>query len=141
MAPEHGASLKVIRGSDEEPHVTGAPDKFIGDVRVYSVSELLGTEEVRIRLVRFDAGARTRPHRHSRDQLLCFLDGPGIVAVAGGEDQRIEAGQYVLLPGGTVHMHGATADAPTSHISMMVFIDSDFESDLPASWQRFCAVD
>ncbi len=137
MASTPGDQLKVVSGSGEEPYVQASHSQFIGDARVYSISESLGTEQVRIRLVRFAPGARTRPHRHSRDQLLCFLDGPGIVAVDGGDDQRIEAGQYVLLPGGTVHMHGATADTPTSHISMMVSIDSDFESEISPAWQRF----
>jgi quercetin dioxygenase-like cupin family protein len=137
IEPGHDGVLKVLRGAGDEPYKEGAPDNFIGAVRVYSVSELLGTEEIRIRLVRFTAGARTRPHRHSRDQLLSFIDGPGIVAVDGGEDQRIEPGEFVLLPGGTVHMHGAAADAPTSHISMMRSIDSDFESEIPPAWQRY----
>ena len=55
------------------------------------------------------------------------------------EDQIIGEGEFVLLPGGVVHMHGATADAPTTHISMMLSIDSDFETDIPASWERFRA--
>jgi quercetin dioxygenase-like cupin family protein len=131
--------LAVLRGGADEPHIKGSPDNFLGDVDVYSVSETLGTEQTRIRLVRFTPGARTRPHRHSKDQLLFFMGGPGIVAVDGGEDQRIEPGEFVLLPGGHVHMHGATADAPTSHISMMVSIDSDFTTDIPDAWRRFAA--
>ena len=127
----------VFRGSDDEPHVKAAAHQFIGDAYVYSVSEALGTEQTRIRLVRFTPGARTRPHRHSKDQLLFFLDGPGIIAVDGGPDQVIEPGQFVLLPGGAMHMHGATEGAPTSHISMMVSIDSDFESAIPAAWQHY----
>jgi len=139
MSSAQDDRLGLFRGLEEEPHIKANPNKFLGDARIYSVSELLGTEEIRVRLVRFEPGARTRPHRHSRDQLLCFLDDPGIVALAGGTDQRIEAGEYVLLPGGVVHMHGATFDAPTSHISMMVSIDSDFDSDIPDSWQHFRA--
>jgi quercetin dioxygenase-like cupin family protein len=128
---------EVFRGDDDEPHVKGAAHQFIGDVAVYSVSEALGTEQTRIRLVRFTPGSRTRPHRHSKDQLLFFTGGPGIIAVDGGEDQRIEPGEFVLLPGGRMHMHGATDDAATTHISMMVSIDSDFESPIPDSWQRY----
>lgn len=139
MTSDGGASgpREVFRGDAGEPHVKGAAHQFIGDAAVYSVSEALGTEQTRIRLVRFSPGSRTRPHRHSKDQLLFFTDGPGIIAVDGGEDQRIEPGQFVLLPGGTMHMHGATDDAPTTHISMMVSIDSDFEGEIPASWQRY----
>jgi quercetin dioxygenase-like cupin family protein len=133
------ARLGVFREADDSSPVRGDPAKFIGDVRVHSVSEHLGTEQTRIRLVRFTSGARTRPHRHTKDQLLYFIDGPGIVAVDGREDQRIEANEFVMLPAGVVHMHGATDDAPTSHISMMVSIDSDFDTGIPHSWQRYRA--
>jgi quercetin dioxygenase-like cupin family protein len=136
MNHPHG-QREVLRGAAEEAHVQGAPHQFIGDVDVYSVSESLGTEQTRIRLVRFTPGSRTRPHRHSNDQLLFFMDGPGIIAVDGGEDQRIEPGEFVLLPGGTMHMHGATEEGPTSHISMMAAIDSDFESEISPAWQRY----
>jgi quercetin dioxygenase-like cupin family protein len=131
--------LQVIRGSEDEPYRQAPPEQFFGDARVYSVSELLGTEQTRIRYVVFSPGARTRPHRHTKDQVLCFHGGPGIVAIDGSEDQIIGDGEFVLLPGGVVHMHGATADAPTTHISMMLSIDSDFETDIPASWERFRA--
>jgi quercetin dioxygenase-like cupin family protein len=133
------AILKVIRGAGEEPYKQGAPDQFIGDAKAYSVSEQLGTEQTKIRYVRFAPGARARPHRHSKDQLLCFLGGPGIIAVDGGDDQLIQDGEFVLLPGGVMHMHGATDDAPTSHISMMSSIDSDFQSPIPARWERYRA--
>ena len=71
--PDH--RLPVIRGTDDEPHRKAPPEQFIGDARVHSVSELLGTEQTRIRYVVFEPGARTRPHRHSKDQLLCFHGG------------------------------------------------------------------
>jgi quercetin dioxygenase-like cupin family protein len=131
--------LKVIRGTEDEPYKQASAEQFIGEAKVYSVSELLGTEETKIRYVVFSPGARARPHRHSRDQLLCFQGGPGIVAVDGGEDQIVQAGEFVLLPGGTMHMHGATDDGPTTHISMMLSIDSDFESPVPPQWERYRA--
>jgi quercetin dioxygenase-like cupin family protein len=136
---EPDRTLKVIRGTEDEPHRKAPPEQFIGEARVHPVSELLGTEQTRIRYVVFQPGARARPHRHSKDQLLCFHGGPGIVAVDGGEDQIVQEGEFVLLPGGVVHMHGATAGAPTTHISVMLSIDSDFETDIPASWERFRA--
>lgn len=129
--------LRVVRGTEDEPHRKAPVEQFIGDATVYSVSELLGTEQTKVRYVAFGPGARTRPHRHSRDQLLCFHGGPGIVAVDGGEDQVLEPGEFVLLPGGVVHMHGATADAPTTHISVMQSIDSDFDLPLAPQWERY----
>lgn len=129
-------TLRTPRADEIESFVIGRGDQFIGRARVYSVSEDLGTEEVRIRAVYFDAGARTRPHSHSFDQLLFFVEA-GIVAIDGGADQPVGAGRYVLLPGGAVHMHGASDARPAVHISMMRQIDSDFVSPIPPAWSRF----
>lgn len=139
MTSDMQAKLKVLRGTEDEPHRQAPSEQFIGQATVYSVSELLGTEQTKIRYVVFGPGARTRPHVHSKDQLLCFHGGPGVAAIDGGEDQIIEPGEFVLLPGGIVHMHGATADAPTTHISMMQSIDSDFDIPLPPQCERYRA--
>jgi quercetin dioxygenase-like cupin family protein len=112
--------------------------QFIGKARVHLVSEGVGTSETAVRAVTFEPGARSRPHRHSCDQLLYFLEA-GIVAIGGGEDQPVEAGRLVLLPGGVCHMHGAGPDAPAAHLSIMREIDSDFETDIPEVWRHLRA--
>ena len=60
-----------------------------------------------------------------------------MVAVDGGPDEVVAPGQYVLLPGGRAHMHGATDNAPAVHISIMSHIDSDFECPIPESWESY----
>lgn len=130
--------LRKATGEEIEQHRVGDADKFRGNVMVYSVSEGLGTDQVRIRAVYFDPGARARPHVHTVDQLLYFVQG-GIIAVDGGPDEPVASGQYVLLPGGVVHMHGAADDAPAVHISMMREIDSDFECPIAPSWEPYRA--
>jgi quercetin dioxygenase-like cupin family protein len=125
--------LPVLDPGDIVPFRDVDPSQFIGAARVHSVSEGMGTDETAVRYVTFEPGTRTRPHRHSRDQLLYFVEA-GIVAVDGGEDVPVGAGQLVLLPGGVCHMHGAGPDAPAAHLSIMREIDSDFETDIPAAW-------
>jgi quercetin dioxygenase-like cupin family protein len=114
------------------------PSQFVGRARIHSVSECMGTQETALRAVFFEPGARSRPHRHTCDQLLYFIEA-GIVAVDGDDDQPVAAGELVLLPGGVVHMHGAGPDAPAVHLSIMREIDSDFESAIPAAWERYRA--
>lgn len=65
----------------------------------------------------FETGARTRPHIHQDDQTLYFVEGNGVVAT---EDEIIyaSAGDYVTIPAGVWHWHGATKDAATVHISI-----------------------
>jgi quercetin dioxygenase-like cupin family protein len=130
--------LRKAIAEEIEPSNQGDPAKFLGDARVHAIDEGLGTEEVRIRHVFFAPGARARPHRHTADQLLFFPIG-GIVAVDGGPDEPVAPGQYVLLPGGHAHMHGASADAPAVHISIMSHIDSDFDCPIAADWERYRA--
>lgn len=130
--------LRKATGEEIEDFREGDSDKFLGRVKVHSVSEALGTDQLRIRAVYFQPGARARPHLHSVDQLLYFAEA-GIVAVDGGPDEPVAAGQYVLLPGGVAHMHGAGADAPAVHISMMRSIDSDFACPISQEWSRYRA--
>jgi quercetin dioxygenase-like cupin family protein len=130
--------LRKATGEEIEDFREGAPEQFLGRVKVHSVSEVLGTDQVRIRAVYFESGARARPHLHSADQLLYFPQA-GIVAIDGGPDEPVASGQYVLLPGGIVHMHGAGEDAPAVHISMMREIDSDFDCPIVEEWSRYRA--
>lgn len=130
--------LPTFHPSQITPYRDVDDSQFIGNARVHSVSEGMGTSETAVRAVFFEAGARSRPHRHSADQLLFFVEA-GIVAIDGGDDQAVPSGHLVLLPGGVCHMHGAGPDAPAMHISVMREIDSDFASGIPAAWEHLRA--
>jgi quercetin dioxygenase-like cupin family protein len=130
------ADAPTTRGDQGDDFIVGEPFQFIGRVRRRAISEVLGTTQTRVRHVSFDAGTRSRPHTHSHDQLLYYVK-PGLIAIDGGDDQLIDAGEYVLLPGGVPHMHGARNDQASEHISIMDEIDSDFECPIPEQWRRF----
>lgn len=112
-------------------------ERWTGKADVRRVHEALGSDELKVNAVFMEAGARSRPHSHSRDQVLHYVSGAGIVAVDGGEDQRVEAGHFVLLPGGVPHMHGATDEGSACHISLMLETDTDFGCPIPGSWERW----
>src|SRR5579863_252436 len=96
----------------------GAP-YFIGvPPAVRPIHQALGTGDFQVNVVSFEADTRSRPHVHTTDQVLYYVSGTGVVALAGGADQRVEAGEFVLLPAGVVHLHGASADGPAVHISI-----------------------
>jgi quercetin dioxygenase-like cupin family protein len=109
----------------------GAP----ADVR--RVNEALGTDALHINAVYLEAGVRSRPHSHSFDQVLLYVSGKGVVAVDGGGDEHVETGDFVLLPAGVPHMHGATDDGPACHISLMRDVDMDFECPIPEAWAHW----
>jgi quercetin dioxygenase-like cupin family protein len=126
----------TVRAQDIAPYRDSDPALFTGGVKVHSISKALGTEQLQINVLFFEPGARARPHSHEQDQVLYYVT-DGIYALDGGEDQPIAAGEFVLLPAGSVHMHGASDSAPASHLSLMRETSSDFDVEVPEAWQRF----
>jgi quercetin dioxygenase-like cupin family protein len=131
---------KIVDPTTVEEHVPThlSAQRWVGapaDVR--RVNEALGTDALHINAVYLEPGARSRPHSHSFDQVLLYVSGTGVVAVDGGEDERVETGHFVLLPAGVAHMHGATGDGPACHMSLMRDVDMDFDCPIPESWAQW----
>lgn len=60
---------------------------------------------------RFAPGQVNPLHRHNSDIWLVVIEGAYFYTPQGGETLRVEAGQYLLVPGGTVHTSGGDAEA------------------------------
>lgn len=88
-----------------------------GEARFQSLVDPEQGHEVGLTAVFFEAGARTRPHIHSDEQVLYFVEGRGVVATES-ETQHTAAGDIVAVPAGTWHWHGATPDEAACHISI-----------------------
>jgi quercetin dioxygenase-like cupin family protein len=129
----------IVKPLEAEPSRISPQTRFIGYCEVHDVATALqSAQHLEVNALRFEAGARSRPHRHNRDQIILFTDGPGFVAVDGSDDQPVQAGEFVMLPAGVPHMHGAPASGPAVHISIMVRDhDSDFDCPIPAVWESF----
>lgn len=109
--------MQVSRGKDAEVmRATGS--LFMGEVnRGQSVEQ--GTERLRIGLVKFSPGGRTKWHTHSFEQGLIIFEGKGIVATED-EEHVVEAGDIVVVKLGEKHWHGATEHTHMSHFSIGV---------------------
>lgn len=107
--------MKILRASEGETNErTGAPI-FEGQVHGRSLPE---SEHLQAAVVSFAAGARTKMHRHTSDQLLYIVSGIGKVGDAEG-DHVVSAGDTVLIPANTDHWHGAgDTGAPMSHLTV-----------------------
>ena len=128
---------KIVRPEDVTIRIPRAESlpRWIGEpADGRRVNQELGTDDVLINYLFFEPGVRSRPHTHSHDQILFYVTGRGVVAMDGGEDQIVEAGEFVLLPANIPHMHGATDDGPAAHISLMTDVDMDFDCPIPESW-------
>jgi quercetin dioxygenase-like cupin family protein len=101
--------------SSAAPHPR--PEWFSGPVHIQTLRDGGEPRELEVFAVYFDAGSRTKPHTHSTEQLLVFLEGEGIVADRTTR-RRYRAGGLAVVPAGEWHWHGATADSAAAHLSI-----------------------
>jgi quercetin dioxygenase-like cupin family protein len=92
-------------------------DIFTGDVHTSMLAGDAVAERLRLNLVRFSPGARTKWHRHSFEQGLLITEGKGIVATEEHE-HVVEAGDAVVIYAGEKHWHGATNTTAMAHVSI-----------------------
>ena len=107
--------MRVVRVQDSSPQPANRPI-FMGHVESQPLIDEV-SEHVRLTIVRFSPGARTRLHTHSFEQVLIITEGRGVVATET-EEHIVEPGAVVVIPPGEVHRHGATEDTPMAHISI-----------------------
>jgi len=109
--------MKVVRIGDIEARDGSTNKIFKGTV---SVQNIIGesTDEFRVIVVHFSAGAVNVFHTHTFDQVLYVTEGKGIVAT---EDKEVTVtpGTIIFIPAGEKHWHGATRDSGFSHIAIM----------------------
>lgn len=107
--------MKILRGSEGATEDrTGAPI-FDGEVHARAFPE---SDDLQAAVVYFAAGARTKMHRHTSDQLLYILSGIGKVGDAD-EEHVMSVGDTALIPANTDHWHGAgDTGSPMSHITV-----------------------
>ncbi|KAI9374018.1 RmlC-like cupin domain-containing protein [Aspergillus egyptiacus] len=89
---------------DNRPFTKETLGTFSGDVYFRG---LLKDEGMSMLDVKFSPCARTHWHNHEKGQLLEVTAGSGWVCDRGQEPRRIQAGDIVWCPPGTVHWHGS----------------------------------
>ena len=68
-------------------------------------------------IVAFDAGARTKFHKHTGDQILIITAGTGSVGT-DNETLTVVEGDVILIPAGENHFHGAPDATSMAHITI-----------------------
>ena len=74
-------------------------------------------EGAEVLAVFFDAGARTVPHIHDNTQVLQVISGRCLVVIES-ERHVASPGDFLVIPGGVWHWHGATREGAACHISI-----------------------
>jgi quercetin dioxygenase-like cupin family protein len=107
--------MQVTKAS-EDKNERAAGSLFMGEVnRGQQTGE--GTERLRIGLVKFSPGGRTKWHTHDFEQGLIIVEGKGIVATEE-QEHVVEAGDVVIVKLGEKHWHGATEHTHMHHFSI-----------------------
>lgn len=84
---------------------------FLGPVGWRSlVDESIGSKGLRIAIVKFPPGVRTKLHSHEYDQCVLVIDGRGILATKA-EEHRVGPGNLIFIPRGEEHWHGSDGDS------------------------------
>jgi quercetin dioxygenase-like cupin family protein len=70
--------------------------------------------------VRFEARTRTAWHTHSGTQLLLVVEGTCRFQKEGEPVREVGDGGIVSIAAGERHWHGATPDAPMTHVALNI---------------------
>lgn len=107
-------------------HLTGRaaetvdPNTFTGAGTLVRLDGVCERPSVNAYRVRFEARTRTNWHTHSGTQLLLVVEGTCRFQSEGGAVQEVHAGGIVSIAPGESHWHGATPDAPMTHVALNI---------------------
>jgi quercetin dioxygenase-like cupin family protein len=107
--------MQVLRTGEIEQKERGG-GLFKGRVTVQPVLDS-DKSDLRTNIINFDKGAVNVFHVHDFDQVLYVTKGEGIIATET-EEIRIGPGDFVVIPAGEKHWHGATPDSDFAHIAI-----------------------
>lgn len=107
--------IRNSRGQGETTVKGEAVGSFSGDVYL---DRLYKDEHVSLFNVNFTPCARTNWHSHEGGQLLRIVAGSGWICDRGAEPQKVDVGDVIWCPPGTVHWHGADDESYMVHLAM-----------------------
>ena len=96
------------------------PSTFTGDATLTRMDGVCDEPDVNVYRVSFQPGARTAWHVHSGPQILLIVEGQCRLQKEGEPVQEVATGGTVAVAPGEKHWHGATADAPMTHIAVNI---------------------
>jgi len=108
--------MRIARSS-ETPFEPMDSTNFSGPVRMRDLGRTDAVEGTGL-VVAFDPGVRNSWHRHPGGQLLYVLDGIARVGTRDGQVVELAAGDLVEAPADEEHWHGASEDAPMTHLAL-----------------------
>lgn len=106
----------IIRHANTERSVPGKASQFTGDALGDSI--LPATDGIIINQVSFSPGSRTHWHEHESGQILLVVSGYGLICSEGESPRTLRPGDWVWIPAGERHWHGAGPDSYLTHTAI-----------------------
>ena len=111
-------TMSSVRKTKAEMSALGSGGLMTGtQVWAQEILESADSSDFTLGIRSFDAGARTKFHKHSGDQILIITEGVGSVGT-DNETLSIVEGDVVLIPAGENHFHGAPDATSMAHITI-----------------------
>ncbi|MBG0791408.1 MAG: cupin domain-containing protein [Desulfovibrionaceae bacterium] len=107
---------QTLYGQDTQQSFKGSAEYFTGDVQVDMLFPANDVAHYSGAYVTFQPGARTNWHLHPAGQHMIVTDGIALTGTRDGKVIEFKEGETVWCPCGIDHWHGATPDAPMTHL-------------------------
>lgn len=115
-ASEQSDASQTVYSAASQNASKGSEAFFTGDVRVQPLFPANATAHYAGAYVTFQPGARSAWHLHPAGQHMIVTDGVALTGTRDGRIVRLNVGDSLWCPPGVEHWHGATPDAPMTHL-------------------------
>ncbi len=116
VASEALATEQQVYRAKDLNSFTGPENLFTGNVNVDMLFPENDIANYSAAYVTFDKGARTAWHMHPAGQHMIVTKGVALTGTRDGNVIRFSENESVWCPPGIDHWHGATPDAPMTHL-------------------------
>jgi len=113
----------TLAGREAEPL---DPANFTGQGTLVRMLGVCEAPKINAYTVTFQPATRTAWHTHSGTQLLLVTSGTCRFQMEGGPVQEAGIGTVVSIAPGERHWHGASTDAPATHVALNVDATTDW---------------
>jgi len=116
FAADAAPASQTLYSAGSQQSFTGPAKYFTGKVQVEMLFPVNDTAHYSGAYVTFAPGARTAWHRHPAGQHMIVTRGIALTGTRDGKVIEFKAGETVWCPPNIDHWHGATPDAPMTHL-------------------------